>query len=651
MRRSRAWIVAGMTGAGLAMPGLAASGSAVDPPSAGGLTAAEESRLAAGMQLAPLGSGATGADPNIAYLPDLHKVDFASWAQAASARSQAATSDDGHRAKARYGGAGAPLAYREKEPAGVVGRNDTTWTAEKVSAFGLGAGLRNRMVVSGSLADNAPTMRALPTAAEDNGSIPLASKTGIRGNDRIRVSGRIGDGPQGPFPGDFDWYRVDAKAGETVTAKIAASQRSTMVTIWDARGVPVALGWNSTDPGIVDEIAQFTTTSDGTFYVQVLDERSWQIDPFDSASGTTEGRGGTYTAEIGSWRTDRDAILVKLRRGDVLGTSVAGAAKRVMVQRWDSTYVTGQSGLDLSGYYPTGSPLPRGGNANASYVVEADGWYGVIVDTGLGAYRHTVEVYRPGGEGTRAPQTIYLDFDGAVVDTTTFGWEDGGKRKLSPLKKFLAGWGLKESDLPALAAQITKTASENLRTDMRAMNIPNLQIQVVNGLQSADLTGKPHVSRVVVGGTIDESGIETVGIANAIDPGNYGRTDEAIVLLDLMSAPVKGNQSAVVSLNYYLRPSTDKVRFVGTAIGNVVAHEAGHFIGNWHTNNTNDVTSLMDSGGLGFWRMFQAGKDRIGGTADDGDTDFATDRYSPWEGFVGVEDTRNVTAWAFSAKR
>ena len=100
------------------------------------------------------------------------------------------------------------------------------------------------------------------------------------------------------------------------------------------------------------------------------------------------------------------------------------------------------------------------------------------------------------------------------------------------------------------------------------------------------------------------------------------------VLLDLMSDPVAGNQSAVVSLNYYIRPTTDKIRFIGTAIGNVVSHEAGHYIGNFHTENSNSVSSLMDSGGMGFWRMFQAGPDRIGGTADDGDTDFTTDRFA-----------------------
>ncbi|MFN8029418.1 MAG: hypothetical protein U0Q10_03550 [Dermatophilaceae bacterium] len=48
--------------------------------------------------------------------------------------------------------------------------------------------------------------------------------------------------------------------------------------------------------------------------------------------------------------------------------------------------------------------------------------------------------------------------------------------------------------------------------------------------------------------------------------------------------------------------------------------------------------------------MFQAGPDKVGGTADDGDTDFSTDRFSLWEPFFGAEDTANVSAWAF-AKR
>ena len=160
------------------------------------------------------------------------------------------------------------------------------------------------------------------------------------------------------------------------------------------------------------------------------------------------------------------------------------------------------------------------------------------------------------------------------------------------------------------------------------------------------------MSRVVVGGTIAESGIPTIGIASAIDPGNYGREDSALVLLDVMSEKVAGNDRAVSSVNYYLRPGVgNRVALVGRAIGNVVSHEVGHYIGNFHTDNSNSVVSLMDAGGRGYWRMYNTGPDWVLGTSDDGDTDFTTDRFSLNEPFFGVEDTATVSAWAFSGKR
>lgn len=654
MKRAAMLVCAGAGLIAAVVPGAANAGNAGSPDRSEGLSAAESARLDAGVQLAPLRSGATGPSPFTAYLPDLHKTNFAAWvAKVAKISAAAATTPERQAAKARWSGASdrAVLSYREKEAATVIGANDTTWKGEKVSAFGLGAGLHNRMVVSGTLADKRPALRSLPMAKEDNGSIPKAAATGIDGNGRVKITGRIGDGPYGTSTGDFDWYKLTAKPGETVGAAIPSSSLDVFGLLVDGHGTVLDVAWHTPDGSLPDKTASTTSAAGGTYYLLLLHPNTWQMDFSDSASGTGAANSGNYTAEFGAYRTDRDAVLVKLRRGDVLGTSVTGAAGRVSVQKWDSPYVTASSQSDTTAYYPPNSPLPGGGNAATAYVAEADGWYGVITETGIGAYRNAVEVYRPGGESTSAPQTIYLDFDGASINTSIFGGPDM-QAKLSPLSSFLKGWGLTQADLPALTDAITKTVTENLRDDMRRKNIPNLNVRIVNGRTSPDTFGRPNVSRVIVGGTIDESQIPTVGIAEHIDPGNYGREDTALVLQDLMSAPVKGNQSAVVSLNYYLRPGVgNKVQLIGRAVGNVVAHEVGHYIGNWHTDNSNSVKSIMDSGGRGFWRMFNAGPDWVLGTADDGDTDFTTDRYSLNEPFFGREDTANVTAWAFSGKR
>ena len=106
------------------------------------------------------------------------------------------------------------------------------------------------------------------------------------------------------------------------------------------------------------------------------------------------------------------------------------------------------------------------------------------------------------------------------------------------------------------------------------------------------------------------------------------------MLLDVLSDP-----SGPASLNTYLTPASDRIGFVAQGIGNVTAHEAGHFFGNFHTDNASENINLQDSGGANFQNLFGVGPDGIGGTADDLDVDFGEDAFSPAEGFVGTEDT------------
>ena len=58
----------------------------------------------------------------------------------------------------------------------------------------------------------------------------------------------------------------------------------------------------------------------------------------------------------------------------------------------------------------------------------------------------------------------------------------------------------------------------------------------------------------------------------------------------------------------------------------------------------------QDQGG-NFPLLYGVGPDGVGGTADDPDVDFAEDIYNPNEGFTGLEDTLNNTAWGFSRSR
>ncbi|MFN0282415.1 MAG: hypothetical protein ACKVZ6_10635, partial [Kineosporiaceae bacterium] len=77
------------------------------------------------------------------------------------------------------------------------------------------------------------------------------------------------------------------------------------------------------------------------------------------------------------------------------------------------------------------------------------------------------------------------------------------------------------------------------------------------------------------------------------------------------------------------------------------AHEVGHTIGNWHTDNSNEQASLMDAGG-NFALLYGVGPDEVGGTGDDPDVDFVVDTFDLFEGFTGQEDTRARSVWALS---
>lgn len=612
--------------------------------------------LAAGVQVAPYSGRATGTDPYRGLLPSLTAVDFAAWRAQAARLARARARSDALVAAKRAATPGArlaaPLSYAELEPPGISEWNDDSATGEPIDAFGIGNGRNNRVTINGTLADTRPKLGALMRAPEDNGSIPLAFDTGIRGAGAIRIPGRIGDGPHGSGGdqhGDFDWFKLVAKPGETIVADLRGTRVPSFAMITDPKGNELAVGLTFGSEAYPSTAARFQSTTGGTYYVLIEGMSSWQNNPFDSASGSGVGEEGTYLLTLGSWIADRDTYLVRLAKGDVLGATLSGQAHTLSVQRSDGTYVMGTTDSDLSSAYPPGSPLPGGGNATVAYVAEAAGWYAVRAENGAGPYSIDVEAYRPGPESDPDPrvQTIYLDFDGAQVNPGDFGGTPGSVA-LSPLSAFVAKWGLSAADLPALADRITQTVLENLRSDVIVRgNNSNVALSVVNGLRSPDTFGQPNVAKVVVGGSVKQMGIDTIGIAQFIDPGNYSQEDEALILLDYLSAS-KGPDS---SLNSYLSAKSDRLAFVGTALGNVVSHEIGHLLGNYHTDNADAMASLMDAGGAGFWRLFGTGPDRIGGTADDSDTDLTTDRFMPTEPFIGAENTLNITAWGISAHR
>jgi hypothetical protein len=637
MRRS-SWVVA--TTSTVATLALAApAGSANAAPRGDGPRIADQ----LGVQLVPkhrAGKEASafsndkGANPLIALLPDPAKADYAYWNSAMKRQSAKRAAK---RAAATRALAVEPLLVDEEEPDGIRGGNDVPANAQLIPAFGSAADRRPAARVLGTLAGSA-AVEPVDAAPEDNGSIPLAGESGLAGSGTsTSTEATIGDGPHGTTgdrSGDFDFYAVrDAGAGQRLVVDIdtPTGQLDSLVVVYDSSGAVVA---SDDDSDGLDSLVNAVLPADGDYFVSVTGYPTVQEDPQDSGSGTGSRSVGPYAVTFGLDATDVDVYAVDLRAGDVLGGSVSGAANLLSGLNPAGRQVFGSS-QDASALYPISSPLPGGGNAVVDHVAARSGLHYVIVQGDPGNYDLTLEVYRPGPQANAATQTVFLDFDGQRVNTGI--WGGPGVRQLSPLSAFLGRWGIPASRQNAVVNRVVATVTENLRRDLAAQGV---RVRVLNSRDHADAFGEPDVSRLIVGGTIVESGLPTIGIAQSIDPGNFDTEETALILLDTISGPADDDNS----FNHYLGPTSNRVRFVGTALGNIASHEAGHILGSWHVDELNDVLNLMDRGG-NYPLLYGVGPDGVGGTADDPDVDFGEDVFAPIEGFTGIENTAARTLW------
>jgi len=647
-RRSRGNIAAGLTALlAIAITIQAAPTAGAAPPQMAGRAPidVDAAERAFGLQQVPKGSLSTArqsgqnANPYLSLLPDPSQVDIAGW-KAQMAAAGKVREHARHRPHS-------PLVVQEREATNAH-TNDTDAGAEFISAFGTGRRENPAATISGNLdAPQAPLI--LPTPREDNGAIPLATDLRLSSAEATQVDARIGDGPHGSGgtgTGDFDYYRIDGQAGDFVTAQIstpAAGALDTVLILWSADGIPLLL---NDDFGLNrDSVLMGRLPADGPYFLSVAGfPDAFPGDPFDPASGSGGGSEGRYrlSATTGA---DIDSFAIELEPGDVVGASVVGAGGQLDLADPAGTLVIGSS-QDASYIYPASTPLPGGGNAVLAHVADTRGKHVLRVLGIPGSYQITLEVYRAGGETTRRTQTIFLDFDGARLNTNIFGGP--GVRTLSPMSSFLPNWGLSSRDERAVIRAIEAEVKENLSTDPRLVN-RRASVEILNSRDDRDPGNRPGVSRIIVGGTIAESGIPTIGVAQSIDPGNFETAETALVLLDVMSAPIGQVQFPGTSLNEYITPASNRVAFVGQAVGNVVSHEAGHYLGSFHVDQFNANANLMDQGGNPAL-MYAVGPDEVGGTADDPDVDFGVDIFNPGEGFTGIEDTLTTTAFGLTRR-
>lgn len=380
---------------------------------------------------------------------------------------------------------------------------------------------------------------------------------------------------------------------------------------------------------------------------------------------------------------DEDVFRFKANKGDILG--LAAVAESGSLDTWLSVEQISGTPLiendDHGGndyYYPPQSPFPAGVSLYDSaltWVAPAQGDYLIRVKSyyagSRGDYTLKIRARRPSFEDTNLgdKQIVFFDFDGATINAQDiFSYYFArSSATLSPLRYFLPNWGLTWEDEAEVVQAILDNAEEvidNLRLaslngNRESDGTPgHLDIEILNSRDHADPWGQPNVSRVIIGGTIDQLGIPTIGIAQSIDPGNFAREETAVVLLDELSGPryyedLLGNQR--LNPNSINAMSTSagltKIELIGQTIAHVAVHEMGHFMGgNWHTDNSNDVLCLMDKGGTPIWFIAGAGADATLGTADDEVVEFNIDVFDPSEYVaIGEQMTDVNTAFAFSS--
>lgn len=300
----------------------------------------------------------------------------------------------------------------------------------------------------------------------------------------------------------------------------------------------------------------------------------------------------------------------------------------------------------IADFYPPESPFPAGGtrrDSSLTFAVPRSGAYFVRVKgrgAGTGGYLAQIRLRRPPmtDRTLGTTQVLFLDFDGATnIDARAlFGSGGSSNADLSPLSEFLAGWGIPASREDDLIDAIVSNITDHF--DQLLLGTTS-KIVIKNSKDDPDPFGQPNVSRVIVGGRISELGISTIGIAQFIDPANYSSDDTAVVLLDLLSAPAS-NPNSVLSLSR--APGFSVEEAVSHVVASVVSHEACHFLGCWHTDNSNGVVSIIDRGGS-LENLAGIGGDGILGTADDQPLGIHDDHYAS-EGVGRPEDTENVRA-------
>lgn len=352
---------------------------------------------------------------------------------------------------------------------------------------------------------------------------------------------------------------------------------------------------------------------------------------------------------------DIDSYRLEVKKGDIIGIAVKGSGIDTVIGIYDAAgnaIISNDDHSGVSSFYPSSSPFPSPTsteNSALTWVANKNGVFFAMVkgfdNTVVGDYTLEIHSTRPFLEmqpsGTK--QIIFLDFDGATINAQNLFAQGNASATLSPFVDFLNAWGLTVSEERQVVDAIIATIQQDLNK-LGSLN-SNFGFEIKNSYDHPDEFGMPHVSRVIIGGTIQQLGFMTIGIASSVDPGNFETKDTAVVLLDLLSAK-SSDANSINSLK--LKAGFSKAQAVAYVIGKITSHEIGHYLGNWHTDNKNSSACIMDQGG-DLLNSIGIGKDKTLGSADDKNVDLASDSYLENEGIaIGIERTNIRAAYALS---
>ncbi|MDG2382511.1 MAG: GEVED domain-containing protein [Pirellulaceae bacterium] len=555
----------------------------------------------------------------------------------------------------------------ESLDANLLGLNDIPEDAQYIN-LGFAAGQQEFVPVRGSIEE--PNQPGSVFSVEDDGSIPKANATNLTSEEAVLAAGTIGDGPQAD--GDVDFFQLeDVLEGDLITVRVKGSAGfDPAVAVYNSFGELLISNDNSGDG--VDSYLSLVAPENDDYYVAVVGSGFFgynlPANPFDSTSLTPAilATTGDYEATIGRNYGDIDYYTFDLAAGDIFNLDMLGASNDVTLFDSNGIELIGSRGPLGPDFFPLGSDLTSDGNATIPYVINQTGSYYVrVLGDFTGNYEGRFHVHRPVLEdadpGTE--QILFLDFDGETIDTSIFGRPR--ITTLSPLSTFLGDWGLGIQSENRVIDSIVKTVKQKFRTVgqdglngdyAKSGQAGEYGIEIRNSRDHADPFGQPNVTRMIVGGTIEELDIETIAIAQSVDPGNFVTSETGVVLLDSLSAPefdpITGFRNDQ-SINSFLfnEPEKDKYDLIGAGVGIVIAHEAGHLFGNYHTEPSVERPNIMVDTGTEFWAEIGVGQDGILGTQDDNDVEFTEDQYRKNQIFTGLEDTLNTIAFGLPTGR